>query len=266
MPGGLDGGAVNHKLRTFASQIVPPIMIRGARAARSPWTRLGRRGRLRSAGYYDGVYDASSTYRQPYWDSRYYFLWSVIADRLVRSNVENVLDLGCGPGQFAALLRDKGFTKYSGIDFSQKSIEIARQVCPEFEFAVADLSDPNTLSDREYDCVLALEFLEHVVDDVAILDRVDPGTRTVLTVPNFPDPAHVRYFRNAAAVRTRYEHLFSDFRIDTFWPDKSGMRYFLLDGTRANAPKLLSELPGDQLPSVVAEALLLRDGENSVPF
>ena len=232
----------------------------------SPRSRLSRRGQLQSADYYDAVYDASVTYRRPYWDSRYYFLWSVIADRLAAANVKNVLDLGCGPGQFATLLRDKGFTKYSGIDFSQKSIEIARRVCPEFEFTVADLSDPNTLRDREYDCVLALEFLEHVENDVAILDCVNPGTRAVLTVPNFPDPAHVRYFRNAAAVRTRYRHMFSDFRIDTFWPDKSGMRYFLLDGTRADAPKLLSEVPGDQLPSVVAEALLLRDGENSVPF
>jgi trans-aconitate methyltransferase len=210
------------------------------------------------------VYETSASYRQPYWESRYYFVWSVVADRLAKANVDNVLDLGCGPGQVAALLRDKGLVRYCGIDFSKTSVEIARQVCPAFEFIVADLSDPDTLAGREYDCALALEFLEHVEDDVGILDYIKPGTRVLLTVPNFPDPAHVRYFRSAAAVRARYKHRFTDFRIDTFRADKSGMRYFLLDGTRAAVPKL-SEIPVG-LTRVVAEGLLLGEEEGTFPF
>ena len=231
---------------------------------RDHWARPVGRGELRPAGYYDDVYRVSASYRQPYWESRYYFLWSVVADRLVRANVRNILDLGCGPGQFAALLRDKGFERYCGIDFSETSVELAREVCPAFEFAVADLSDPDTLRHREYDCVLALEFLEHVEDDRGILEEIRPGTRVLLTVPNFPDPAHVRYFRRPSAVEARYERLFSDFRIDTFWPDRSGLRYFLLDGTRAPDQRL-PEIPEAQLPGVVAEAQRLR-GEESLPF
>lgn len=221
------------KLRGLVHGVLPPILLRGARSVRQRLARPVGRGELRAAAYYDAVYEGSSSYKEPYWESRYYFLWSVVADRLVRANVGHVLDIGCGPGQFASLLRDKGFDRYCGIDFSETSVELAKGMCPTFEFVVADLSDPETLGTREYDCVLALEVLEHVEDDVGILAHIRLGTTVFITVPNFPDPAHVRYFRDAQAVRARYEHLFSNVRVDTFRADGSRMRYFLMEGIRA---------------------------------
>jgi SAM-dependent methyltransferase len=224
-------------LRGLLREVLPPVLYTGARFLRRRLDVSAGRGELRAAGYYDEVYEASAAYKQPYWESRYYFLWSVVADRLVRANVRNVLDIGCGPGQFAALLRDKGFDRYCGVDFSVRSVELAKQMCPAFEFVAADLSQAQTLRTRQYDCVIALEFLEHVQDDIEMLGQIRLDTFVLITVPNFPDPAHVRFFKNAAAVKVRYKHLFSDVRIDTFLPDRSGMKYFLMEGTRADVPQ-----------------------------
>jgi trans-aconitate methyltransferase len=48
-----------------------------------------------------------------------------------------VLDLGCGPGHESMRL-DKAGAKVTGIDFSEKCINIARQRCPQCKFDVKD--------------------------------------------------------------------------------------------------------------------------------
>ena len=55
----------------------------------------------KEADWYDEIYRQPHDYQAHYTQSRYYFLWSVIADRLIRSGVRRVLELGCGTGQFA---------------------------------------------------------------------------------------------------------------------------------------------------------------------
>ncbi|WP_321430368.1 class I SAM-dependent methyltransferase [uncultured Methanolobus sp.] len=49
----------------------------------------------------------------------------------------HVLDLGCGPGHESMRL-DQAGAKVTGIDFSEKCINIARQRCPQCKFDVKD--------------------------------------------------------------------------------------------------------------------------------
>ncbi|MBS2036296.1 class I SAM-dependent methyltransferase [bacterium] len=49
-----------------------------------------------------------------------------------------VLDLACGPGQVAGYLHHKGL-KVTGLDLSERMLELAGQQFPEVEFEVGDL-------------------------------------------------------------------------------------------------------------------------------
>src|SRR5438067_3176677 len=108
------------------------------RAVRSVARRLGLlteppgpTGIERDSAWYDGFYtEDDEEYRRPYPQSRYYFLWAVIVDRVRRSGLRSVLEIGCGPGQLAAFLLDQGVEQYTGLDFSPVAIEIARTNVP----------------------------------------------------------------------------------------------------------------------------------------
>jgi len=229
---------MNPTLKGAVRGICPPVIYRGLHSLRrrpsvdqdQPSTSV--EGSLRAADWYDERYELSAEYAKHYSESQYYAVWTVIADRLGQVGVEKVLDLGCGPGQFATLLHDKGVKAYRGLDFSATSIRLAQGCCPAYEFAVADISEAGVIEACDYDCVVTLEFLEHVDGDVAILQRIRSGTKVFATVPNFPDPGHVRHFLSTAEVRDRYEQAFSSIEVDTFLLDPKGYSLYLIDGTK----------------------------------
>ena len=57
-------------------------------------------------------------------DSTYYHLWRAVLDKLKPRC--SILDVGCGPGQFAKLCVEDGHLCV-GIDFSQVAIEQGRK-------------------------------------------------------------------------------------------------------------------------------------------
>jgi len=151
---------------------------------------------------------------------------------MLRAGVRQVLDLGCGPGQVAALLYDKGMREYRGLDFSQKAIEIAKsRGVPGFEFQIRDLSQGD-FANIPHDCVVTLEFLEHVEFDIPLLSRIKPGTRVFATVPNFPYAGHVRWFDTVEQVAARYASLFSHFTVDAFLGNAKGKTFYLMEGVK----------------------------------
>jgi len=230
------GGGPFHR---FLCDLTPPILLRGLRklrARRRPGPVVppasAAEGREQGPAWYDQIYERPLDYHEHYTRSRYYFLWVVVADRILRAGGRSVLDLGCGPGQFAALLRDKGVLGYLGLDFSDGAIALARSACPEFRFDVADIIASPVLNEDPYDVVVGLEFLEHVEADRGVLRRIRSGASFYGTVPNFPDPAHVRYFENTEAVRARYTEFFTGFEVEPFLADDDGQGFFLLQGVR----------------------------------
>jgi hypothetical protein len=121
---------------------------------------------------------------------------------------------------------------YVGLDFSHECIRMARLECPEFEFVCGDALTSELFDTLEYDVVVATEFLEHVEEDLALMNRIRPGTRLYASVPNFSDPAHIRYFRSKDEVYARYSSGFTGFRVDEFLFGSGGMRFFLFEGVR----------------------------------
>jgi 2-polyprenyl-3-methyl-5-hydroxy-6-metoxy-1,4-benzoquinol methylase len=82
----------------------------------------------------------------------------------------SLLELGCGPGHYAAPLTE--FGRVTAIDLSNEAIQIARTKYPEIEFHAGDLYEyPLPLA--HFDAVVAQEVFDHVPDQAAFLARVE---------------------------------------------------------------------------------------------
>lgn len=224
---------MREKLKRFISELVPPIVLRGASAVIAPGRRVtnqveqsGQKG----AEWYDASFEASGDWSGHYTTSEYYFLWAVIADRTQRTEAKSILEIGCGSGQLACLLREKAGCKYVGFDFSEKRVEYARKANPDLSFLHEDAFKSDLFTTCDYDTVVCTEFLEHVEGDTVVLNKIRKGSRFYGTVPNFPFISHVRHFRDENEVRLRYGSRFRDLRIDRFLADAKGRVFFLLDG------------------------------------
>ncbi len=165
-----------------------------------------------------------------YTESQYYFVWSVIADRL--RGASGVLEIGCGAGQLAELLADQGLERYVGFDFSAEAIKLARARCPQLDFRVEDARRTGLLDDASYDTIVCTEVLEHIEDDLQVVESIPSGRRVLATVPNFDSLSHVRFFENAEEAEARYRSLFSSVKTTTHLKARVN-RFFLIDGVRA---------------------------------
>jgi SAM-dependent methyltransferase len=102
----------------------------------------------------------------------------------VPEGVGTLLDIGCGRGRTGAMLRRERGCRVTGLDLNPVALEAAAAVLDEViagDVETTDLGGP-------WDCVLALELLEHLVDPVPFLQRaraaLGPGGRLVLSTPN----------------------------------------------------------------------------------
>jgi SAM-dependent methyltransferase len=157
-------------------------------------------GSANSSGPYDD-------YDRPYLDSHYYPLYKRVLDEVLRLGGHRVLDVGCGSGSFAQLLMDRSNLDYLGFDFSEVAIRKARERTGQPDrFFVAKVGDAAPLR-REHDTIVCLEVLEHIENDLEVVQNWKPGVLCVCSVPNFDQPDHVRFFRDEGEVARRYGHL-----------------------------------------------------------
>jgi SAM-dependent methyltransferase len=111
---------------------------------------------------YDASYFAASCglpYRreQPYWLE----FFGRIADRIVEDFAPaTVLDAGCAMGFLVESLRDRGVDAY-GFDISGYALSRVREDIARFTWQ-ASVVDP---LDRDYDLIVCIEVLEHLVSD-----------------------------------------------------------------------------------------------------
>src|SRR5262245_26453271 len=77
-------------------------------------------------------------------------LWQFAGD----VNGLTVLDAGCGTGYLSKKLHDRG-ARVTGIDFSERMIEIARAHHPDIDFRVDSCTELATIEDESFDVVLA---------------------------------------------------------------------------------------------------------------
>lgn len=159
-------------------------------------------GRELPSSYYDGLFRENLAYHVHYKDSHYYVAWTQVLRFLTKIKPTNILEIGCGTGQFAEYLRDEGFTDYEGFDFSKEAIDIAKSRV-EMNFYVGNALN-SELYEKDFGAIVCLEVLEHIEKDLQILSNIREGTHIVFSVPNFDAPSHVRWFISPRQIKKRY--------------------------------------------------------------
>jgi SAM-dependent methyltransferase len=99
---------------------------------------------------------------------------------------DRALDLGCGAGEFTALLAGAG-AKAVGVDVAEAALARARARHPELDFRLTPIDGPLPLEDNAVDLAWCSEVIEHVADTARCLSDVRrvlaPGGRLLLTTP-----------------------------------------------------------------------------------
>ena len=191
-------------------------------------------GQQQSASYYNKAFAENDDWQLHYTQSPYYFLWTVIVDRLRRLENPRLLEIACGPGQLASAVNDANVaSSYVGFDFSETAVGFARKRCPELDFRIEDALETNLFAELEYSAVISTEFLEHIEEDLGVLSRLRQDTYFLGTVPSFPYVSHVRHFDSIAQVTERYAPLFRDFNAVSIPGNDSGKIFYLLEGVKA---------------------------------
>ena len=86
-------------------------------------------------------------------------------------NNSTILDIGCLTGNFYNFMKEKNTDKlktFTGVDFSTKLIEMAKNRCPEQKWEVADCYKL-PFEDNSFDVVTAMEILEHIDEPEKLL-------------------------------------------------------------------------------------------------
>ena len=100
------------------------------------------------------------------------------------SNSARVLDIGCGAGSVSAHLVKKGYEVY-GLDIQEEAVRRAQQ--KGLKAQVYDISRKLPFTEAFFDCVLALDILEHIFDPMACLREVHrvlkPDGHVIVTLP-----------------------------------------------------------------------------------
>ncbi len=196
-------------------------------------TGASQGSRATSMEYADAFYRSSTVQAVPAEESLYFGFWQEVAASVRASGARSLLDIGCGPGQFAEfILGAAPGLAYTGVDFSGVAIAQAAARVPAATFIRADLTDGSEINTLSYDLVVALEVLEHIDSDLEVLGGLQSGARFVGSVPNFDSFGHVRFFRDEAAVRNRYGDRIHDLEVVPFQLAPNSI-LFLMSGVLA---------------------------------
>lgn len=161
-------------------------------------------GEEKPADHYDTALDRVSL---PLEESPWLGVYAHAAEVLATGSGP-IADVGCGTGRLARLLWLRGEHKYWGVDFSSERIAKARRYVPEATFEVGDVYSPEIRHRLgEFNRIVALEILEHIDDDLGLIESTAPGSLVVFSVPTYDSSAHVRTFPSPHDAAARYGHL-----------------------------------------------------------
>ena len=142
-------------------------------------------------------------------------------------NGSRVLDIGCGFGQIASRLQQRG-CRITGVEPDPARRAVAAEFCERVMDGVAEGLDQLDLEPASFDAILFADVLEHLVNPWAALRDVQrflkPEGRTVISIPNIAN-----FGVRVNLLKGEFEY--QDFGIY----DRTHLRFF----TRATAEELV---------------------------
>jgi 2-polyprenyl-3-methyl-5-hydroxy-6-metoxy-1,4-benzoquinol methylase len=128
-------------------------------------------------------------------------IWALALERAGDIQRKRVLDAGCGDGWYSHRMALAG-ARVTGIDYSERGVEMARQAVPDVEFRHASVLDL-PFSDESFDVVFCFQVIEHIPPaDVPraaqeLVRVTKKGGRLVVSVPSIRrkmSAAHFQHF------------------------------------------------------------------------
>jgi trans-aconitate methyltransferase len=152
---------------------------------------------------YDIKYSQSTVYKQHYKDVVYYPIWKYVMSKLNKR--DKVLDLGCGPGHLGHMLKDNRFKSYTGIDFSNVAIDMAKSLPVDMDLICSDLMKID-YSNYNSHVLTSCETFEHLESDLQLIKML-PKSKIVFSVPDFMSKNHYRIYTDENFIYKYYEDL-----------------------------------------------------------
>lgn len=151
----------------------------------------------------------------PTWNSDQYLKFAAertqpaidLALRLALSSPEQVIDLGCGPGNSTDVLaRRFPHARVTGLDNSAAMLATARRDFPQHEWIESDIAAWQRTEMRRFDVVFSNAALQWLPDHrnlvPRLLDNVGPGGALAIQLPANLDSPPQRVIRELAATTT----------------------------------------------------------------
>jgi len=152
--------------------------------------------------YYDEIYS------EEYPSEKYIPIYKIILSYIdyTKLGKKNILDIGCGIGEFAKELQNQEFDNYLGFDFSENAINKAKSKLPNISnnFIIHDCYNLNAIK-YDYNISVAVEVLEHL-DDIKIIKQLKKESYFIGTLPNFwaSNNAHLRIYKSKLHIYARF--------------------------------------------------------------
>ena len=166
-------------------------------------------------------------------DCIYADVWKEIVNILKNIKKLDIIDFGCGNGQFSRYIQNKlDINKYIGYDFSNFAINYANKNNKNINFTYEIKNFNNmekiNLTNKTFIC---LEVLEHINNDLNIIKKMTSESEFVFSVPNYNSKGHVRIFKDKSEIYKRYDKLLNIENINIVNIGKHGNKIFIFYGT-----------------------------------
>jgi SAM-dependent methyltransferase len=108
---------------------------------------------------------------------------------LIPMQARNILDLGCSTGALGMAIKARQQTRVHGVEMCSEYAAVARDRLDRVdELSIEDFLDREKPDDAPFDCLIAADILEHLVDPWTTLSRsvrlLTPGATVIVSVPN----------------------------------------------------------------------------------
>lgn len=128
------------------------------------------------------------------------------------SEPKKVLDCGCGMGYGSFMLMNAGHF-VTGIDKSEKAIEYAKINYSSFgNYGVTDIEKISTIEDYDFDAVICLEVLCHLIDPQEFINKLKVE-ELIISAPIDPDPDDGYFYRLHNLSEREFKSILIDWKI-----------------------------------------------------
>jgi 2-polyprenyl-3-methyl-5-hydroxy-6-metoxy-1,4-benzoquinol methylase len=132
--------------------------------------------------------------KQPGYYSNYRPEYDVVADLIgVAEQTKNILDIGCGEGDFLVLMRKRGHTLLAGIDTTEASVVCGREKGLHITNSRIEAFEGGT-----FQAITAFHCLEHVDDPLAFIryaiKKLAPGGKLYIATPYSPQVSEMYWY------------------------------------------------------------------------